>query len=108
MNVYDKAYELAKAIKGSEEKKSLTNAKKKVDSDPKAKEMYEDLLDLQIKFQQKQLSGEKISDEELEKLQKKQEIALMHSDIQKLFEAERRLAVMYEEIQKIIYDAIDD
>lgn len=108
MNVYDKAYELAKAIKNSNEKKNLLKAKQKVDKDQKAKEMYNDLVDLQLEFQQKQLKGEDISEDDIEKLQKKQEIALMHSDIQSLFEAEKRLSIMFEEIQKIIYDAIEE
>lgn len=108
MNVYDKTYELAKAIKNSNEKKNLLEAKKKVDKDQKAKEMYNDLVDLQLELQQKQVKGEDISEDDIEKLQKKQEIALMHSDIQSLFEAEKRLSIMFEEIQKIIYDAIEE
>ncbi len=108
MNVYDKAYELAKAIKNSVEKKNLSKARNKVEQSQKTKEMYDDLVDMQVKLQQKQLSGEEISEEELEELRKKQEIALMHSDIESLIEAERRFAIMFEEIQKIIYDAIDD
>src|SRR6056297_283651 len=103
MNVYDKAYELAKAIKNSVEKKNLSKARNKVEQSQKTKEMYDDLVDMQVKLQQKQLSGEEISEEELEELRKKQEIALMHSDIESLIEAERRFAIMFEEIQKIIY-----
>ena len=108
MNVYDKAYELAKAIENSTEKKNLLEAKKKIDKDQRAKEMYNDLVELQVEFQQKQLKGEEISEADIERLREKQEIALMHSDIQSLFEAERRLAIMFEEIQKIIYDAVEE
>ena len=108
VNVYDKAYELAKAIENSTEKKNLLEAKKKIDKDQRAKEMYNDLVELQVEFQQKQLKGEEISEADIERLREKQEIALMHSDIQSLFEAERRLAIMFEEIQKIIYDAVEE
>lgn len=108
MNAYDKAYELAKAIKSSAEKKNLLNAKKKVEKDQKTKEMYDDLVELQLQLQQKHLKGDNISEEDIEKLQKKQEIALLHSDIQALFEAERRVAIMFEEVQKIIYEAIEE
>jgi cell fate (sporulation/competence/biofilm development) regulator YlbF (YheA/YmcA/DUF963 family) len=106
MNVYDKAYELSKAIKSSEEYKSLKQAKEKVKNDPKVKEMYDELMDFQENFRNKQMQGEDIAESEIEQFQKKFEIASMHSDMQSLFDAERRFSVMFDDVQKIIYDAV--
>lgn len=108
MNIYDKAYELAKAIKNSAERNSLLEAKQRVENDIKSKEMYNDLLELQDEIQEKQFSGEELDQEEIENWQKKYQIAIMHSDIQALFEAENRFAQMIDDIQKIIYESLED
>ena len=49
MNVYDCANELAKAMRASQEYKTLKEAKAALEQDPKGKEMAEEFLKLGIK-----------------------------------------------------------
>ncbi|GAB7388656.1 YlbF family regulator [Bacillaceae bacterium] len=106
--VYDKAYELARAIRNSEEYSALKEAQKKVEADGKAKDMLEDFRRRQIDLQVRQLQGETVSEEEKERLQKLFETLNLHGDIRKLFEAERRFNTMMEDIQKIIAEPLKD
>ena len=83
MNIHDKAYELAAAIKESDEWKAK-----------------------QMELQQKQLAGIEVSEAEITGWQKQFEITMMHTDVKKLMEAENRLSVILEDVQKILFEAI--
>lgn len=106
MNVYDKAYELAKAIKESNEFVACKKVADELASDPDGKRMMDDFRGRQMEFQQKMMSGETPSPEDMEKMQKLYEVLNMNPSITRLFEAERRLSVIIEDINRIIMEPI--
>ena len=51
MNVYDKAHELSKALKNSDEYRSFLSAKQAVDSDEQAKKMVKEFILKQMEIE---------------------------------------------------------
>jgi cell fate (sporulation/competence/biofilm development) regulator YlbF (YheA/YmcA/DUF963 family) len=106
MNIYDKAYELAKALKESEEAKLLKAAKEVAEADPAAKEMLDGFRERQNFLQQKMMAGEEPSSEDMEKMNKLYEVITLNPLIGKLLEAERRFAVVFEDVNRIMSDVL--
>lgn len=91
MNIYDKAYELAKALKESEEALLLKAAKLEAEADAVAKAMLDDFRERQNFLQQKMMAGEEPSAEDMEKMSKLYEVITLNPLIGKLMDAERGL-----------------
>lgn len=108
MNVYDKAYDLARALKESSEYKEWNQARGHVDADSDAKRMFEDFRSKQTQIQQKMMSGELPPQEELEQADKLFEIISVNPLIHQLFEAERRLSLILQDVHKIIAEPLQD
>ncbi|RCX17308.1 cell fate (sporulation/competence/biofilm development) regulator YlbF (YheA/YmcA/DUF963 family) [Fontibacillus phaseoli] len=106
MNIYDKANELAKALKESTEVTEITAAMKLVDADPESKVMLENFRIRQNELQQQMMTGEMPSPEEMEKMEKLFEVLSMNLNIRRLFDAERRLSVIIQDVNKIITDSL--
>jgi cell fate (sporulation/competence/biofilm development) regulator YlbF (YheA/YmcA/DUF963 family) len=107
-NMYDSAYELEKAIRESEEFNGLKAAFEAVMSDESAKKMFEDFRDTQMELQQKQMQGQDITEEELEKARKVVELVQQHDAISKLMEQEQRLNLVINEISQIITKPLEE
>lgn len=108
MNIYDKANDLAKAMKESEEVQEIKAAMKLVDADPDSKRMLEDFRRKQMEIQQRMMSGDMPSQEEMETVEKQFELLSLNLNIRRLFDAERRLSVIIEDVNKIISDSLQD
>ncbi|MEK5253650.1 YlbF family regulator [Paenibacillus sp. FSL F4-0125] len=106
MSIHDKAYELAKAIKESTEVADITNAMKLVETDPEAKAMLDNFRNGQMELQQRMMSGDMPPQEEMEKMEKLFEVLNMNLGIRRLFDAERRLSVVIEDVNKIITESL--
>lgn len=106
MNVYDKAYELAKALKDSVEAKQLKEAKDAAEADPDAKRMLNDFRARQNELQQQMMSGEEPSASDMESLNKLYEVISINPLIGRLLEAERRFSVVYEDVNRIMSDVL--
>ncbi|GIP55236.1 MULTISPECIES: YlbF family regulator [Paenibacillus] len=106
MNIYDKANELAKALKESEEVKEITAAMKLVDADPESKRMLDDFRNRQNELQQQMMTGEMPAPDEMEKMEKLFEVLSMNLNIRRLFDAERRLSIIIQDVNKIITDSL--
>jgi cell fate (sporulation/competence/biofilm development) regulator YlbF (YheA/YmcA/DUF963 family) len=102
MNVHDKAYELAKAIKESEEYKAMAAARAQVNQDANTRRILEDLRSRQSELQSRMAAGDMPPQEEMERLQKLYETAGLNPAIARLFDAERRFSVILEDVQRII------
>lgn len=107
-NIYDSAYELEKAIRESEEFKSLKSAYEAVMSDPSAKQMFDDFRDTQMNLQEKQMQGLEITEEEVEKARAVVEAVQEHQDIAKLMEEEQRLNLAINDISRIITKPLEE
>ncbi len=108
MNVYDKAYELTKAIKESSEFKALKSAVEAVNADPDAKRMMDEFKEKQMKLQEHIFSGEEPSEEESKKLEKLYEVINLNPLIGKLMETERHLHVIMEDVNRILMDSMNE
>ncbi|ADM69405.1 YlbF family regulator [Paenibacillus sp. SEL3] len=108
MNIYDKAHDLAKALKESKEVEEITSAMKLIETDPEAKKMLDDFRERQMEVQQRMMSGDMPAQEEMEKMEKLFEVLSLNLNIRRLFDAERRLSVIIEDVNKIIADSLQD
>ncbi|MDO7906125.1 YlbF family regulator [Paenibacillus sp. JX-17] len=106
MIIYDKAHELAKSLKESNEVEEITSALKMIDADPDAKQMLDNFRERQMEVQQRMMTGDMPAPEEMEQMEKLFEVLSMNLNIRRLFDAERRLSVIIEDVNKIIADSL--
>lgn len=107
MNVHDKAYELAKAIRECSEYKEMNEIRGKIDADPSSKTMLDNFRSRQNEFQQKMVAGEMPAQEEMDQMQKLYEVLALNPAIGRLFDAERRLSIVLEDVQRIIAEPLE-
>jgi cell fate (sporulation/competence/biofilm development) regulator YlbF (YheA/YmcA/DUF963 family) len=108
MNVYDKAYELARGIKESTEYIDMKQLNDKIAADTEAKRVLDDFRARQVELQQRMMSGDMPPKEDMEKMEKMYEVIILNPEIRKLFEVERRLSVIMDDLQRIITEPIQD
>jgi cell fate (sporulation/competence/biofilm development) regulator YlbF (YheA/YmcA/DUF963 family) len=107
-NVYDVAYNLETAVKESDEFKNLQTLYKEVFADETTKRMFENFRNIQLELQQKQMSGQEITQEEVEQAQKTVAVVQQNEAIAKLMEAEQRMSMMVSELNKIIMKPLEE
>ncbi|MBO8156166.1 MAG: YlbF family regulator [Bacillaceae bacterium] len=107
-NVYDYAHDLEKGLRESEEYKGLKQAYDAVMNDESAKRMFDDFRETQIVLQQKQMQGQQISEDEVEKARKMVELVQQHPQISKLMEQEQRVNTLINDISKIITKPLEE
>ncbi|MCG1022469.1 YlbF family regulator [Sutcliffiella horikoshii] len=107
-NVYDVAYNLETAVKESDEFKNLQSLYKEVFADDTTKRMFENFRNIQLELQQKQMSGQEITQEEVEQAQKTVAVVQQNEAIAKLMEAEQQMSMMVSELNKIIMKPLEE
>lgn len=107
-NLYDAAYEMEKAIRGSAEYAQLIQSYNEVNSDESAKRMFENFRKIQMDLQQKQMMGQDISQAEVEQAQKTVALVQQNPKIAKLMEAEQRMSMIIAELNRIIMKPLED
>jgi len=107
-NLYDAAYDLEKAIRNSDEFSNLKTAYEAVMNDSSARQMFENFRDTQIALQEKQMSGQEITEEEVQKATQLVELVQQHAAISKLMEEEQRLNLVIGEISQIITKPLEE
>ncbi|WP_280768663.1 YlbF family regulator [Salipaludibacillus daqingensis] len=106
-NPYDKAHELAKELKESEEFTKLRDLHNEVNGDEVAKRMLDNFRQVQMELQQKQMQGEQITEEEIQSAQQQFELVQQHEVISKLMEEEQRMSQLVGELNKIITEPLE-
>lgn len=106
MNIYDKAHDLAAALKDSPEVAEITAAMKLIEADPESKRMLDDFRVRQNAVQQRMMAGEMPAPEEMEQMEKQFEVLSLNLNIRRLFDAERRLSIIIQDVNKIITDSL--
>ncbi len=106
--VYDVAYNLETTIKESDEFKNLQTLYKEVFADETTKRMFENFRNIQLELQQKQMSGQEITQEEVEQAQKTVAVVQQNESIAKLMEAEQQMSMMVSELNKIIMKPLEE
>ena len=69
VNLYDHANQLEQALRESDEYQAIQNAYAKVKENQESKDLFDEFRETQLSFQQKQMQGEEIGEEELQKAQ---------------------------------------
>ncbi|MBB3108276.1 cell fate (sporulation/competence/biofilm development) regulator YlbF (YheA/YmcA/DUF963 family) [Paenibacillus phyllosphaerae] len=106
MNIYDKAYELARAIQEGEEAQSFNQVLSEAAADPAAKRLLDRFRERQTALQQQIMAGEEPEEAELASMNRLYEELDAHPLIHRVFEAERRLAVIYDDVNRILANTL--
>lgn len=107
MAVYDKAYELARELKTSEEYKEYQKAKEAILGNESALSILKKFRKLQFQAQAALLNGKELNDDEKSELSRIQDIVNMHGPVKRFIQAEERLLIVIADIQKILRDAME-
>jgi len=108
VNVYDVAYDLEKAVRASEEYNNLKQAYQEVEADSSAKELFDKFRNIQLELQQKQMSGQEISQQEVEQAQQTVAFVQQNPKIAKLMESEQRMSTLIAEVNKVVMKPLED
>lgn len=107
MNIYDKAHELARLLKNSPEVNEYKKMMDKIKENEENKKIIEDLRKKEFEVYSKQLQGVQITKEEMEAINNLYGIVQHNSVIREYLEAERRFSIMWQDIIRILGEAVD-
>jgi len=107
-NIYDIAYELEKALKNSQEYATLQAKYEETRIDPAAKKLFDQFLNIQMKLQEKQMTGQIILQNEVEEAQRVAAMVQQNQKIVQLMDAEQQMSIAINEINKIIMKPLDE
>ncbi|HHY75955.1 MAG TPA: YlbF family regulator [Firmicutes bacterium] len=107
MATYDKAYELARELKASEEYKEYQKAKQAILANETAMSILRDFREKQLRYEMEILSGKEPDEKTREEMQKLTDLVNLHGDVQRFLEAERRILIVMSDIQRILTDALN-
>lgn len=108
MLVYDLAHGLAKEIKESEEYRLLLQVKERINQSEGSRNMLEDFQKQQMNLQQAILKGEQISEEKTNQLEELNRILAANPLITEYRVAELRLIRLMGDVEKILWEAVQD
>ncbi|PLR78004.1 hypothetical protein CU633_07815 [Bacillus sp. V3-13] len=108
INLYDSAYDLEKAVRGSDEYMLLKKIYDEVNADDSARRMFENFRNIQMQLQQKQMMGQEITQDEVDHAQKAVALVQQHEKISKLMEAEQRMSMLISELNQIIMKPLEE
>jgi len=108
MNPYNASHTLAKALRESAEFKEMKEAQEALKNDQTTKQMLLDFRSKQLELQKQNLSGLEVSKEQEEKLEKLLEVVNMNMVAKRFLQAEYKVAVLLQDIQKIISEATSE
>ncbi|MOA42654.1 hypothetical protein D3C78_1647230 [compost metagenome] len=93
-------------MKDSPEVSEITEAMKLVEADASSREMLDRFRENQNEVQQRMMTGQMPEPEEMEKMEKQFELLNQNPNIARLFDAERRLSIIIQDVNKIITDSL--
>lgn len=108
MNPHDTAHNLAKALRESADFKELKDVQAALKADQSARSMLLDFRTEQLEMQKQHISGVAVSPEQEEKLEKLFEVINMNLTVKRFLQAEYRVAVLLQDVHKIIGDATSE
>ncbi|PTI69180.1 YlbF/YmcA family competence regulator [Staphylococcus succinus] len=108
VNLHDHANQLEQALRESDEYQAIQNAYAKVKENQESKELFDEFRETQLSFQQKQMQGEEIGEEELQKAQEQAQKIENDSNISELMTAEQNMSQIFQEINQIIVKPLDE
>jgi len=108
MNIYDRAHELARALKKSEEYQALLEARARVEEDPKNKQMLLEFKRCQWEIQKGRVLGKEIDEAQLRRLEQLSGLVNLNPTLKDFLNAEFRLTRLIGDIQKILSEPFSE
>jgi cell fate (sporulation/competence/biofilm development) regulator YlbF (YheA/YmcA/DUF963 family) len=108
MNLHDKAHELARALRESSELKELKQLNDQIKADADSKRMLDDFRQRQMELQQRMMSGEMPDPDEMKKMEQLYEVINLNPALRGIFDVERRLSVIMEDVHRIISEPLQE
>ncbi|MGV3244298.1 YlbF/YmcA family competence regulator [Staphylococcus sp. 11261D007BR] len=108
VNLYDHANKLEQALRESDEYQAIQEAYNKVKSNEASKKLFDEFRETQLNFQQKQMQGEEIAEDELKKAQEQAQEIEKDENISELMAAEQKMSQVFQEINQIIVKPLDE
>lgn len=105
MNVYDKAHELSRVLKESNEYKSYLAAKKMIDSEPEAKKLIKEFLAKQMEVEYETMSGKR-DEAKVQQLQKMYELLSYNVKARDFLDNYMRFQRIMADIYKILGESV--
>jgi cell fate (sporulation/competence/biofilm development) regulator YlbF (YheA/YmcA/DUF963 family) len=105
MSVYDKAHELAKELKLSQEVMDFKKANEKLNANEVNKKIVDDIKRLQFQMYNLQMQGQQPPKEQMDNFNNLMKVISMNLEIREFLEAEMRFQRMFQGVMKIIGDA---
>lgn len=106
INIYDRANELASALKDEQTYKDYIKIRDEIYKDEAVKKMVEDFKKLQFEAQATYLAGQEPSADLLDKIQKTGEVLQFNPKITEFFTAEYRFNTLISDLYKIIFSDV--
>ena len=104
--IYDRAHELARALKSSTEYQAFLKAKEALAPDGDAKKMVRDFLMKKAELEYEALSGKSEDKAKIEQLQRMYELLAYNSKAREFMEAHTRFQRIMADVSKIIGEAV--
>ena len=108
VNLYDSAHEMEKAIRSSDEYMALKKLYNEVNADESARRMFESFRDIQLRLQEKQMTGQEITEEEIMQAQKTVALVQQHETISRLMQAEQKMSIVIADLNKVIMKPLEE
>jgi len=106
LNIYDKFNELAAELKVNPDVVAFREAVLKIQADETKSKMLDDFRKIQIAAYTESVESGKVTDETTEKMQNFASIIKANPDINEYLQAEVRFSILFEDMMKIINDAV--
>ena len=107
-NPYDKAHELARAIKESDIFRNYMKAKEQIDKKPEYKEKILQIREKQMEINRAQVLGEELAAGLIQNLTLEFAKLNQYREIASFFEAEARFIQMFNDVQEIIQKSVQE
>ncbi len=105
MNVHDRAYELVRALKSGDEYKEYQEAQRALDDT--ARQMLKELRVVEAQMQMATMTGQEVDEEIEKKRERLRELIGLHQPILTFLQAEQRLMVILNDVQRILGENLD-
>ncbi|SHJ57440.1 Cell fate regulator YlbF, YheA/YmcA/DUF963 family (controls sporulation, competence, biofilm development) [Clostridium cavendishii DSM 21758] len=106
MNIYDKAHEFANELKNLPEVVEYRKKSQEVNENEDLRKMIEDFRKVQFEAYTEQMQTGKIKDETKIKMQEVANVVMLNPEVSAYIQAEAKFAVIWEDLLKILNEAI--
>jgi cell fate (sporulation/competence/biofilm development) regulator YlbF (YheA/YmcA/DUF963 family) len=106
MNVYDKAHELARALKETPEVAEYSEASKRIQSNENNKRLVDDFRQKQMEVYSMQMQGIQLSQEQMNSFNNLWNVISLNPEVRSFLEAEMKFSKLWGDIMKILGEAV--